>query len=133
MALPPSLGILKAQLAQSAADSVIRENPNAPGYVLPLTREDYFRLYVEQRADNAALTASSRKLADEVTRLREDKARLDWLIKQGPPGATEGEWLSEAAWDLATMFASEERTTDAEAFRAAIDYAMSPQPKGGSQ
>lgn len=53
-----------------------------------------------------------------------DTDRLNWLIKQGPPGVAEGQGLNEETWAVATMHAGEGRETDAEAVRAAIDAAM---------
>lgn len=53
-----------------------------------------------------------------------DTDRLNWLIKQGPPGAAEGQGLNEETWDVATMHAGEGCETDAQAVRAAIDAAM---------
>lgn len=54
-----------------------------------------------------------------------DTQRLDWLIKQGPPGAGNGPGLSDEAWESATMLASDEGfETDAKAVRAFIDLAI---------
>ena len=55
-----------------------------------------------------------------------DTQRLDWLIKQGPPGACEGLGLNETIWEAASDFVSDdtESSTDKLCVRAAIDAAM---------
>lgn len=54
-----------------------------------------------------------------------DTARLDWLIKQGPPGAATEMGLTEESWESAAALVGAERgDTDAELVRAAIDDAM---------
>ena len=50
-----------------------------------------------------------------------DTDRLNWLIKQGPPGACEGVGLNSDAWDNAYC---QEPSTDNTAMRQAIDEAM---------
>lgn len=53
-----------------------------------------------------------------------DTQRLDWLIKQGPPGACHDDeiGLNEAAWESATNFVGEiDDQTDKSCIRAAID------------
>ena len=55
-----------------------------------------------------------------------DRERLDWLIRQGPPGAAEGMGLNQEAWDVAFgMYGDNDR----ECMRAAIDAAMAPPPQ----
>lgn len=66
-------------------------------------------------------------LRAELAQAREDSARLDWLIKQGPPNASEGNWLTNETWELATMFANDDKNdADKRAIRAAIDFARKP-------
>ena len=54
--------------------------------------------------------------------LLKDKERLSWLITQGPPGASQIDWLSEDAWELATCQV-EDDSHDQECMRKAIDAA----------
>lgn len=67
------------------------------------------------------------KLRAELAEARRDKERLDWLIKQGPPGAADGIGLNEESWELAVCFAedADKKNTDQHAVRTAIDAAMS--------
>jgi hypothetical protein len=52
-----------------------------------------------------------------------DTDRMDWLIKQGPPGACSGIGLNEMAWGCAYAYPPEE---DSKMLRQAIDAAMFP-------
>lgn len=68
-------------------------------------------------------------LQSELREARRDTERLDWLIKQGPPGASD--WWGEAAWEQAIThaeFSGPKTGTDALAMRAALDAAMTPTP-----
>lgn len=67
--------------------------------------------------------ASYADIKRSLEELQADKARLDWLIKQGPPGAADGQGLNEEVWDVAATMVSDEVQTDAIAVRAAIDAA----------
>jgi hypothetical protein len=63
----------------------------------------------------------------ELAELRKDKARLDWLIKQGPPGAAESIGLNEDAWQAACSAIRDDDgdgPTDAVLMRRTIDAAM---------
>lgn len=65
------------------------------------------------------------QLKARVAELERDKERLDWLIKQGPPGAQECSFgFSDDAWLLATCELNEFTHTDGECIRKAIDAAM---------
>jgi hypothetical protein len=60
-----------------------------------------------------------------------DTQRLDWLIKQGPPGACDdGYGLSDSLWEGATEQVDgdgdKKDNTDRKCVRAAIDAAMFP-------
>jgi hypothetical protein len=70
------------------------------------------------------LSAENDKLKAELDALRKDKAIVDWLIKQGPPGAAEGAGLNDEAWDIAYAHVSDEKRTDAVVMREAITEAM---------
>lgn len=50
-----------------------------------------------------------------------DRDRLNWLIKQGPPGACEGIGLNSDAWDNAYC---QDPGDDGTVMRAAIDEAI---------
>lgn len=67
------------------------------------------------------------KLTAAEARCRElevDKARLDWLIERGPPGASEdGMGLTDEVWEVAIAHAGPDMKTDNQAVRAAIDAA----------
>lgn len=58
---------------------------------------------------------------DLVMEFEQDKARLDWLIKQGPEGACEGMGLNGDVWEGAYQMSP---NPDTVAVRAAIDAAM---------
>ena len=67
------------------------------------------------------------ELIEELPELRRDKARLDWIIKQGPPGAAEGIGLNEEAWESACCEVKGEGeigNDDSVLMRRAIDAAM---------
>ncbi len=53
--------------------------------------------------------------------MKTDTEILDWLIKQGPPGATEDIGLNESAWDAAYL---EHPSPDKKCMRDALSKAM---------
>lgn len=55
-----------------------------------------------------------------------DTDRLNWLIKQGPPGAAEGQGLNYDTWQSAYAHVEGKIKKDSDAVRAAIDAAMNP-------
>jgi hypothetical protein len=57
----------------------------------------------------------------EITALKADRDRLDWLIKQGPPGAADGIGLNETAWELSCTYLKPDDTGDGQSMRRAID------------
>ncbi len=63
--------------------------------------------------------------------MKTDTDRLNWLIKQGPPGACDdGFGLTETLWDAAVTYVDtdgdKEASKDSACIRAAIDAAMKP-------
>jgi len=61
------------------------------------------------------------------SKMKTDTEILDWLIKQGPPGAAEGMGLNEEVWDLAYIHADDNhggKFTDTLCVRMAINAAM---------
>ena len=61
-----------------------------------------------------------------------DTARLDWLIREGPPGAAPGSGLNEDLWDCAVGMIREEddEPRDTELIRRAIDAAIAARGEG---
>ncbi len=84
------------------------------------------------RRDNRGLKIeleNSRVFLDEHEALKLDKARLDWLIKQGPPGATDGPGLNGELWELGYCeVADYKRDSDNQCIRQAIDAATTATP-----
>ena len=70
---------------------------------------------------------SSELVREQIT----DTQRLDWLIKNGPPGACDdGFGLSESLWEASTDYVDfkgrKDKNTDKVCIRKAIDDAMFP-------
>jgi hypothetical protein len=65
------------------------------------------------------------RLARELVGARKDTVRLDWIIRQGPPGANDhGLGLTEETWDSACGFAEAEEKSDQKAVRRLIDHCI---------
>lgn len=67
--------------------------------------------------------------------MRTDTDRLNWLIKQGPPGAVNTDFgLTADVWNSATCFVTNDRqhSTDQKCVRLAIDEAMDCQEAIGN-
>lgn len=76
------------------------------------------------------LREAIRRLIEEAKQMeRSDTERLDWIIKQGPPGAAEGIGLNEEAWDAAccAIEDGDDRPGDTVLMRRAIDRQMEAQ------
>lgn len=90
--------------------------------------------------DEATKLRSDISVAEKrIGELEKDKARLDWLIKQGPPGATEAFGLNEELWEHACCCVQDDdlkANTDQIVVRRAIDEYMADQstpPQQGSE
>lgn len=77
------------------------------------------------------LKAENERLRGVADELAKDKERLDWLIKQGPPGATDGIGLNEYTWESACGVVDDCCRTDSECVRLAIDAALAKYEGGG--
>lgn len=85
---------------------------------------------VQQSIELMRAASKCVELTKELDAAKADSERVDWLIKQGPPGATDGIGLSTESWEIATGFVTDEKEGDQIVVRAAIDAARSTQRTG---
>lgn len=90
-----------------------------------ITDQEYADL-VTAGSESARRLENYDELRAKIAELEKDKARLDWLIKQGPPSEDDEFGLSEEVWNVATEYADpddRESSTDNICVRKAIDAA----------